>query len=102
MPIKEQKKVLACVFKEKITLRQFEEWLRVIRYFQRRAAHNYSLLIIKEKRHFLYKLVLDNLKQLSNQEPYELASERMNKIVQDYLKKYPVEKDFLNQVFDHD
>lgn len=99
MPAKEQKKVLTRVFKEKMTLRQFEEWLRVIKYFQRRAAHNYSLLVIKEKDQFLYKLVLDNLKQLSNQEPYELATQRMNKIVQDYLKKYPVEKDFLDQIF---
>ncbi|MCT7871305.1 MAG: Abi family protein, partial [Lactobacillus crispatus] len=59
----------------------------------------FSLLIIKEKRQFLYKLVLNNLHQLANQEPCELAEERINKIVQDYLTKYPIEKDFLNKVF---
>ena len=99
MPIKAKKIVLTRVFKEKITLRQFEEWLNEIRYFQRRAAHNFSLLIIKEKRQFLYKLVLNNLHQLANQEPCELAEERINKIVQNYLTKYPIEKDFLNKVF---
>lgn len=99
MPTKAKKIVLARVFKDKMTLRQFEEWLNEIRYFQRRAAHNFSLLIIKEKRQFLYKKILDNLKLLSNQEPYELANEKMNGIVHDYLAKYPVEKDFLNKVF---
>lgn len=99
MPTKAKKIVLTRVFKEKMTLRQFEEWLGIIRYFQRRAAHNFSLLIIKEKRQFLYKLILNSLKQLANQEPYELAEKRSDKIVQDYVTEYPVEKDFLNKVF---
>lgn len=80
MPTKAKKIVLARIFKDKMTLRQFEEWLRVIKYFQRRAAHNFSLLIIKEKRQFLYKLVLSELKMLTNQEPYELANQKMNKL----------------------
>lgn len=47
MPIKYQKQVLARVFKSHITLRKFEKWLETIRYFQRRAAHNYRPLGIK-------------------------------------------------------
>lgn len=71
MPTKAKKIVLARIFKEKMTLRQF-----------------------------LYKLVLNHLKQLTNQEPYELASEKIHAIVQDYLVKYSIEKVFLTQVFE--
>lgn len=99
MPIKYQKKVLARVFKEHLTLQEFEKWLEMIKYFQRRAAHNYRLLEIKEGRQFLYQKVIDNLSLLKNPEPYELLQQKIPQIVDDYIKRYPYEKDFLSKSF---
>lgn len=100
MPVKYQKQILARVFKSHITLREFEKWLETIRYFQRRAAHNYRLLDIKVGRQFLYQKIIDNLSLLQNPEPHELLEEKIPEIIDEYLRKYPYEKDFLSKNFE--
>lgn len=97
MPIKYQKQVLARVFKSHITLREFEKWLETIRYFRRRAAHNYRLLGIKVGRKFLYQKVVDNLSLLQNPEPYGLLTVKIPQVTANYLKKYPHDEDFLSK-----
>lgn len=97
MPIKYQKQVLARVFKSHITLRKFEKWLETIRYFQRRAAHNYRPLGIKVGRQFLYQKISDSLYLLQNLEPRELLKQKIPETIDEYLGKYPYEKEFLSK-----
>lgn len=97
MPIKCQKQVLARVFKSHITLRKFEKWLETIRYFQRRAAHNYRPLGIKVGRQFLYQKISDRLYLLQNLEPRELLKQKIPETIDEYLGKYPYEKEFLSK-----
>lgn len=97
MPAKYQKLVLARIFQSKMTLRQFESWLETIRYFQRRAAHNYRLIDVKDKGKYLYQTVLENLKELKNQEPYDLVKAKWTKIVEQYLQEHPADKAFLEE-----
>ena len=97
MPIKCQKQVLARVFKSHITLRKFEKWLETIRYFQRRAAHNYRPLGIKVGRQFLYQKISDSLYLLQNLEPRELLKQKIPETIDEYLGKYPYEKEFLSK-----
>ena len=97
MPIKYQKQVLARVFKSHITLRKFEKWLETIRYFQSRAAHNYRPLGIKVGRQFLYQKISDSLYLLQNLEPRELLKQKIPEIIDEYLGKYPYEKEFLSK-----
>ena len=97
MPIKCQKQVLARVFKSHITLRKFEKWLETIRYFKRRAAHNYRPLGIKVGRQFLYQKISDRLYLLQNLEPRELLKQKIPETIDEYLGKYPYEKEFLSK-----
>ena len=97
MPIKYQKQVLARVFKSHITLRKFEKWLETIRYFQRRAAHNYRPLGIKVGRQFLYQKISDSLYLLQNLEPRELLKQKIPETIDEYLGKYPYKKEFLSK-----
>lgn len=97
MPIKYQKQVLARVFKSHITLRKFEKWLETIRYFKRRAAHNYRPLGIKVGRQFLYQKISDRLYLLQNLEPRELLKQKIPETIDEYLGKYPYEKEFLSK-----
>ncbi|RVU71176.1 Abi family protein [Lactobacillus xujianguonis] len=97
MPAKMQKQVLAKIFKNKMTVHQFDKWLETVRYFQRRAAHNYRLIGIKEKETYLYQEVLSNLQELKNEEPYQLVKKKWQEIIEQYLQKYPNDKEFLQE-----
>lgn len=94
---KNQKNILERVFKNKISLADFENILSDIKLFRRRAAHNYRLIGIKRDEQYLYKLALHDLSLLSNQEPYKNAINSFRKICQAYLEKYPYDQKFLQE-----
>ncbi len=98
MPDKMQKRILQEVFKEDFNVPFFEHYLSLINNFRHRAAHNYRLLGIKVKGHYLYPNVIAALSLLKNQEPYQKAKEGISRIGHEYLRKYPNESKYLNQV----
>lgn len=91
---KSKQDILKRVFKTKISLIDFEKVLNNIKLLRRRGAHNYRLIGIKKDGKSLYKLVLQDLSMLKNNEPYEKARKDFNKICDEYLKRYPEEKEF--------
>lgn len=90
-----QQRILKRVFKIKLSITDFEKMLSEIKLLRRRGAHNYRLIGIKKDDQFLYKLVLQDLSLLKNQEPSERAAHDLSKICEQYLQKYPDEKEFL-------
>ena len=67
-----------------------------MRYFRNRAAHNYSLLIIKNSDdEFLYNTVYKSLLRLKNQEPARRMKSNFKDIINKYLEEYLKEKNYL-------
>lgn len=93
---KQQAIILKRVFKNDLSLADFEKVIESMRYFRNRAAHNYSLLIIKNSDdEFLYNTVYKSLLRLKNQEPARRMKSNFKDIINKYLKEYPKEKNYL-------
>ncbi|MDA6088962.1 hypothetical protein ODV19_02845 [Lactobacillus amylovorus] len=79
-----------------MSLADFEKVIESMRYFRNRAAHNYSLLIIKNSDdEFLYNTVYKSLLRLKNQEPARRMKSNFKDIINKYLEEYPKEKNYL-------
>lgn len=93
---KQQAIILKRVFKNDLSLADFEKVIESMRYFRNRAAHNYSLLIIKNSDdEFLYNTVYKSLLRLKNQEPARRMKSNFKDIINEYLEEYPKEKNYL-------
>lgn len=93
---KQQAIILKRVFKNDLSLADFEKVIESMRYFRNRAAHNYSLLIIKNSDdEFLYNTVYKSLLRLKNQEPARRMKSNFKDIINKYLEEYPKEKNYL-------
>ena len=93
---KQQAIILKRVFKNDLSLADFEKVIESMRYFRNRAAHNYSLLIIKNSDdEFLYNTVYKSLLRLKNQEPARRMKSNFKDIINNYLEEYPKEKNYL-------
>ncbi len=93
---KQQTIILKRVFKNDLSLADFEKVIESMRYFRNRAAHNYSLLIIKNSDdEFLYNTVYKSLLRLKNQEPARRMKSNFKDIINEYLEEYPKEKNYL-------
>ena len=93
---KQQAIILKRVFKNDLSLADFEKVIESMRYFRNRAAHNYSLLIIKNSDdEFLYDTVYKSLLHLKNQEPARRMKSNFKDIINEYLEEYPKEKNYL-------
>lgn len=93
---KQQAIILKRVFKNEVSLTDFERIIESMRYFRNRAAHNYSLLIVKDSNgEPLYDAMFNSLLLLNNQEPAIRMREKFRKIINKYLEKYPEEKKYL-------
>ena len=93
---KQQAIILKRVFKNDLSLADWEKVIESMRYFRNRAAHNYSLLIIKNSDdEFLYNTVYKSLLRLKNQEPARRMKSNFKDIINNYLEEYPKEKNYL-------
>ena len=93
---KQQAIILKRVFKNDLSLADLEKVIESMRYFRNRAAHNYSLLIIKNSDdEFLYNTVYKSLLRLKNQEPARRMKSNFKDIINNYLEEYPKEKNYL-------
>ncbi|MGN9010016.1 Abi family protein [Lactobacillus amylovorus] len=93
---KQQAIILKRVFKNDLSLADWEKFIESMRYFRNRAAHNYSLLIIKNSDdEFLYNTVYKSLLRLKNQEPARRMKSNFKDIINNYLEEYPKEKNYL-------
>lgn len=93
---KQQAIILKRVFKNDLSLADFEKVIESMRYFRNRAAHNYSLLIIKNSDdEFLYNTVYKSLLRLKNQEPARRMKSNFKDIINKYLEEYLKEKNYL-------
>ncbi|MFJ6921490.1 MAG: Abi family protein [Lactobacillus crispatus] len=93
---KQQAIILKRVFKNDLSLADLEKVIESMRYFRNRAAHNYSLLIIKNSDdEFLYNTVYKSLLRLKNQEPARRMKSNFKDIINKYLEDYPKEKNYL-------
>lgn len=93
---KQQAIILKRVFKNDLSLADSEKVIESMRYFRNRAAHNYSLLIIKNSDdEFLYNTVYKSLLRLKNQEPARRMKSNFKDIINKYLEEYPKEKNYL-------
>ncbi|WP_081775137.1 Abi family protein [Lactobacillus kitasatonis] len=93
---KQQAIILKRVFKNDLSLADFQKVIESMRYFRNRVAHNYSLLIIKNSDdEFLYNTVYKSLLRLKNQEPARRMKSNFKDIINKYLKEYPKEKNYL-------
>lgn len=93
---KQQAIILKRVFKNDLSLADLEKVIESMRYFRNRAAHNYSLLIIKNSDdEFLYNTVYKSLLRLKNQEPARRMKSNFKDIINKYLEEYPKEKNYL-------
>lgn len=93
---KQQAIILKRVFKNDLSLADFEKVIESMRYFRNRAAHNYSLLIINNSDdEFLYNTVYKSLLRLKNQEPAKRMKSNFKDIINKYLEEYPKEKNYL-------
>ena len=93
---KQQAIILKRVFKNDLSLADFEKVIESMRYFRNRAAHNYSLLIINNSDdEFLYNTVYKSLLRLKNQEPARRMKSNFKDIINKYLEVYPKEKNYL-------
>ncbi|WP_249906001.1 Abi family protein [Lactobacillus amylovorus] len=93
---KQQAIILKRVFKNDLSLADWEKVIESMRYFRNRAAHNYSLLIIKNSDdEFLYNTVYKSLLRLKNQEPARRMKSNLKDIINNYLEEYPKEKNYL-------
>lgn len=90
-----QLSILKRVFKNNLSITDFEKILGDIKLLRRRAAHNYRLIGIKKDDKYLYQLVMQDLSLLKNQEPYEKVAYKLRNICDQYLQKYPNEKEYL-------
>lgn len=92
---KQQDIILKRVFKNDVSLTDFEKLIEDMRNFRSRAAHNYSLLIIKNSDdNFLYDVIYKSLLLLKNQEPANRMKNNSRAIISRYLEKYPEEKTY--------
>lgn len=90
---KQQAIILKRVFKNDLSLADLEKVIESMRYFRDRAAHNYSLLIIKNSDdEFLYNTMYKSLLRLKNQEPARRMKSNFKDIINKYLEEYPKEK----------
>ncbi|MDD7406892.1 MAG: Abi family protein, partial [Lactobacillus amylovorus] len=86
---KQQAIILKRVFKNDLSLADWEKVIESMRYFRNRAAHNYSLLIIKNSDdEFLYNTVYKSLLRLKNQEPARRMKSNFKDIINKYLEEY--------------
>ena len=96
---KQQAIILKRVFKNDLSLADLEKIIESMRYFRNRAAHNYSLLIIKNSGdEFLYNTVYKSLLRLKNQEPARRMKSNFKDIINKYLEEYPKEKNYLSSL----
>lgn len=96
---KQQELILKQVFKDTLSTTDFEKIVDAMRAFRDRAAHNYSLLGVKDENgNFLYKTIYNQLLLLKNQEPANRIKNNFQKIEDNYLDDYPEEKAYLDKV----
>lgn len=95
LPSKQEESILLHFLLRPKSLSELEDLLATIRLFRIRAAHNYRLLGIKEKGKPLYRQVISDLCLLKNQDPYRQAKTGCEKIIAQYLKQFPDEKNYL-------
>lgn len=96
---KQQKMILKQIFKDKMSITDFEKIIDSMRTFRQRAAHNYSLLGIKNSNNsFLYKVIYNQLLLLRNQEPANRIKTNFKNIVKNHLDHYPDEQNYLEKI----
>lgn len=96
-----QEQILGQIFKDQMTLHDFEKFLDEIRTFRGLAAHNYRLISIKSGHQFLYSKIIDDLALLTNPDPYQLAKHQLQAIITSSISKHPEFKGLLKANFEN-
>lgn len=94
-----QQVILDHLFKEPLSLNQFDKLLETVRAFRDRAAHNYRLIGVNIDHQPIYSEILQVLQKLNNVDPYQFALHQIKPIMKSYLVKYPEEAAFVNKQF---